>query len=101
MILFSPTTSAIILNFIFDNSISLSSKPKTTIRFMKKKLRSYISLAIYDKEIIEDSFDDLLDILDYLHLCHYNICLIIYISLLLYLIVHYSKYGKLDLQLRH
>ena len=64
---------------------------------MKKKLRSYTSLAIYDKEIIEDSFDDVIDILDYFHLCHYNICFILYISLLLYLLIHYSKYGKLDL----
>lgn len=86
MIAFSPTVSAMILQFAIDNVLPLSNRPKTAIFRLQKKIGMYQSVALRETEVIQDAFEDGLDVISQLHLCQYNVCVLIYVFLLLYVI---------------
>jgi hypothetical protein len=89
----SPSLSAIMIDSIMYSSSLPLRHPKTMIYRLSKKTTKFLCHYKNDSDVIFDVFDDMIDILSNFHLCHYNICLVIYLFLLCYVIYHQYKTG--------
>lgn len=82
----SPSSSIILLDGVLHAMVTLRNR-KTGLYRLSKKISTCISVYNKDSDIVSDVFDDMIDVMSYFHLCHYNICLIMYISLFIYVFV--------------
>lgn len=84
----SPSSSAILFHVVIDNVIPLTLKnPKTALYRLNKRAINYVSIYSRDNDFVQDLFDDSIDLLSNLNICHYNICVSIYIILLMYILI--------------
>ena len=88
----SPSSSIILIDNILHVIPLTLRSPKTALYRISK--RTYTSISLYkENDIINDIFDDTIDVLSYFHLCHYNICIIMYLTLIFYIIYHQFTIG--------
>ena len=98
LLTFSPTSCSLLSHLIFDKAIPLIiNKPRTAIpRFIiyNSKAIKHID-NLHKFELAEDISDDVLDVISNFHLCHYNICLTLYLILFIYIGMRYIHFDQL------